>query len=396
MLLEPKVESLMLKKICLLILTTLSSVYGNAGKKTICLNMIVKDESAVIERCLESVLPLIDTWVIVDTGSTDGTQKIIKKYLRKIPGKLYERPWVNFEHNRNEALNLAQGKADYILIMDADDFLRFDEGFQFPTLDKQLYYFSFEYGGTTYQRPQLIQSNLPWKWVGVLHEYLDCEIPVSRDVLKGVTYVEQKEGNRSTDPEKYLKDAKILEAALKKDPSNSRNTFYLAQSYRDAGMKEKALETYLKRASMQGWGEEVFYSLYSAALLQEQLENPYEEIVDGYTRAFMSRPNRAEPLYRLALFFRNHDNFLLGYLTASQGLTIQKPNDLLFIESWIYEWGLLMEKSVSAYWIGKYQECLDLSMKILHLENLPEHVKTCTEKNIEFALSKLQEQREAS
>ena len=208
--------------------------------------------------------------------------------------------------------------------------------------------------------------------------------------------MEQKEGNRSADPEKYIKDAKILETALKEDPTNERNTFYLAQSYRDAGMSEKSLETYLKRASMQGWDEEVFYSLYSAAKLTADLDRSYEEIVDSYTAAYTSRPNRAEPLYHLALFFRNHDNFLLGYLTASQGLQLPKPDDLLFVETWIYEWGLLMEKSVSAYWLGRYQECLDLSMKILRLKNLPEHVKTCTEKNIEFTISKLQEQRVAS
>jgi len=396
MLFWPNTESQMVRAIFFLILTTLSSIYGIEKKKTICLNMIVKDESAVIERCLESVLPIIDTWVIVDTGSTDGTQKVIKKYLRKIPGKLYERPWVNFEHNRNEALNLAQGKADYLLIMDADDYLRFDEDFQLPKLDKQLYFFNFELGGTTYKRPQLIQSKLPWKWVGVLHEYLDYSFTTSVDVLKGVTYVEQREGNRSRDPEKYIKDAKILEAALQKEPNNSRYIFYLAQSYRDAGLKEKALENYLKRASLQGWNEEVFHSLLSAAKLKEQLEKPYREIVNSYTEAYTCRPSRAEPLYYLALFFRNQKNFLLGYLTASQGLQLPKPHEILFVESWIYDWGLLMEKSVSAYWLGRYQECLDLSREILRLENLPEHVKTCTEKNIEFAISKLQEHRIAS
>src|SRR5690242_19150411 len=82
--------------------------------RKICLNMIVKNESAVIRRCIDSVRPLIDYWVIVDTGSTDGTQKIIKNHLKDIPGELYQRPWKNFEHNRNEALTLAKGKSDYI------------------------------------------------------------------------------------------------------------------------------------------------------------------------------------------------------------------------------------------------------------------------------------------
>ena len=85
----------------------------------------------------ESVTPLIDSWVIVDTGSTDGTQKIIREYLKDIPGNLYERPWVNFSHNRNEALELAKGKADYILFMDADDKLSFQSPVQTPRTDRR-------------------------------------------------------------------------------------------------------------------------------------------------------------------------------------------------------------------------------------------------------------------
>src|SRR2546428_69578 len=73
-------------------------------KHKICLNMIVKNESHVITRCLGSVLPLIDYWVIVDTGSDDGTQKIIKDFMQEkgVSGELHERPWINFSHNRNE------------------------------------------------------------------------------------------------------------------------------------------------------------------------------------------------------------------------------------------------------------------------------------------------------
>ena len=104
------------------------------AKETVCLNMIVKNEKDVIRRCLDSVIPVIDYWVIVDTGSEDGTQKIILDHLKNIPGELHERPWKNFEYNRNEALDLARECADYILFMDADDTLVFDGEPQFPEL----------------------------------------------------------------------------------------------------------------------------------------------------------------------------------------------------------------------------------------------------------------------
>src|SRR5271165_2538983 len=101
---------------------------------SVCLCMIVRNEAPVIRRCLESVKPMIDYWVIVDTGSTDGTQEIIKDYMKEIPGELFERPWQNFEHNRNEALTLARGKAEYVLIIDADDILIYDSDFRMPKL----------------------------------------------------------------------------------------------------------------------------------------------------------------------------------------------------------------------------------------------------------------------
>src|SRR5207253_8341109 len=88
--------------------------------KTICLVMIVKNEAAVIGRCLDSVKGIINHWVICDTGSTDGTQQVIEESLRGIPGQLEQVPWVDSGHNRTQALKFAKGKADYHLLIDAD------------------------------------------------------------------------------------------------------------------------------------------------------------------------------------------------------------------------------------------------------------------------------------
>src|SRR3954470_18971390 len=105
------------------------------NRPTVCLNMIVKDEAHVIRRCLDSVRPLIDSWVIVDTGSTDGTQDVIREHLGDLPGTLMERPWVDFAHNRTEALDYARGAADYTFVIDADEVLELDEGFELPLLE---------------------------------------------------------------------------------------------------------------------------------------------------------------------------------------------------------------------------------------------------------------------
>ena len=138
----------------------------NEAGQTICLNMIVKNEAPVIRRCLDSVLPIIDYWVIVDTGSTDGTQDIIRAHLRDVPGELHERPWRDFAYNRSEALDLARGKSDYTFIIDADDTLEMAPGTTMPTLTAGSYTVEISDTATVYQRTQLVRSAMPWRYRG--------------------------------------------------------------------------------------------------------------------------------------------------------------------------------------------------------------------------------------
>jgi len=99
---------------------------------TICLNMIVKNESLIVQRLLDSVLPIIDTYCICDTGSTDNTMDIIRTYFKDkgITGILLSEPFQNFSYNRNFSLQACKGLSDYILFLDADmvlDIQQFDK-----------------------------------------------------------------------------------------------------------------------------------------------------------------------------------------------------------------------------------------------------------------------------
>src|ERR1700730_6382681 len=90
-------------------------------RPTICLVMIVKNESGVIERCLNSARPHIDSWIIVDTGSDDDTCERVERTLIEVPGRLEHRPFVNFGHNRTELMELAyRQRSDWLLLLDAD------------------------------------------------------------------------------------------------------------------------------------------------------------------------------------------------------------------------------------------------------------------------------------
>lgn len=371
------------------IITLCACLEAEEAHKTICLNMIVKNESKVITRCLTSVKPFIDHWVIVDTGSTDGTQDIIKEFMKDMPGELHERPWVHFEQNRNEALALAKGKADYVLFIDADEVLAFAPDFKKPEFDKDFYYIYTEYSGLRYCRVQLINNKLDWKWTGVLHETVGCDQAKSRAILEGVTNVVRTDGCRSQDPRKFQKDAEVLETALKTDPNNSRYVFYLAQSYRDAGEYAASLKNYEKRITMGGWDQEVFWSMLQVGILQEALDMPADTVASSYFKAFLYRPVRAEPLYRIANYYRKNGNNLLAYRIASMGMSIPVPDDILFVEHWIYDYGLLLEHSICTYWLGKYEDSLAGCNKLLGMSDLPENVRECVERNLVWVNSKI-------
>lgn len=375
----------------LILFRVLSAEEQVEKKKTICLNMIVKNESKVIRRCLDSVLPIIDYWVIVDTGSDDGTQKIIKDYMKDVPGELHERPWINFEHNRNEALQLAKGKADYLLFIDADEILAYDKDFRLPSLKEDFYYIMTHFSGTAYARIQLIKNSLNWKWTGILHETINSPEARTHALLAGVINDVHTDGARSLDPDKYKKDIKILEAGLRDEPNNSRYVFYLAQSYKDAEDYENSLKYYKKRVEMGGWNEEIFYSLLQIGVLEQILNKDPEAILNAFTKAYHYRPSRMEPLYYLANYYRIKGNYALGYLIGSIAAKMPMTKDILFVQKWMYDYGALLELSICSYWIGKYDECAQICHRILTIPNLPKNVQECVERNLAFANSKMME-----
>ncbi len=352
-------------------------------KKTVCLNMIVKNESEIIERCLASVKPMIDYWVIVDTGSSDQTQQIIQTVMRDIPGELHEAKWVNFEHNRNEALNLARDKSDYLLFIDADEILTFSESFIKPKLDKDYYISTVQQAnGLSYQRILLINSHLHWQWHGVLHEVVTSPQAKTFELLLGVVnFSNTADGARSKDPKKYHHDAQILEDALSKDPTNSRYTFYLAQSYANAQEYSLALKNYTKRAAMGGDNAEIFWSLYCIPRLQKLLNEPVETVVKNFWNAFQYQPLRAEPLFELINYYLANHNYPLAYILSKHACSISIPNDMIFVDQRIYDYGLLIQLADTAYLMGMYEESSQAIAQLLANPRLPQQERIRLEQN---------------
>jgi len=321
-------------------------------KNNICLNMIVKNESKVIKRCLASVKSLIDYWVIIDTGSDDGTQGVIREYMKNIPGQLFERTWVDFAYNRNEALSLAKDKGHYILFIDADDWLQISKGFKLPELIQNYYAIDFLHGQCRSMQVLLVNNRIDWKWEGVIHEAIDYSA-ASGEYLKGIVKWNAHDGNRSIDLRlKNLRDAQTLEIALKDEPENSRYVLHLGGCYEAAEKYALALDSFEKRILMGGDPRELFFSLYRIGALQERLGMKPEIFINSYLRAYLYRPHRLEPLYCLANYFIQTNCYLLGYLIARFALSIPFFDDFYFTQYPIYEYGLKDQMSQCASLLG--------------------------------------------
>ena len=176
----------------------------------------------------------------------------------------------------------------------------------------------------------------------------------------------------------------------------SRYTFYLGRSYHDAGENDKALPYFLKRAELGYWIEEVFMSLYGAAHVQKALGRPFDEVIATFLRAADAAPHRAEALHAASQLCRENRKFADGYEYARRGLAIAPPAHGLFVAPWIYEYGLLDEFAVNAYWIGRYGECLEACTRLLSEGKLPEQMRGRINKNADFARDKLASRAQAT
>lgn len=324
------------------------------SRPIVCLNMIVRNESHVIKRCLESVKDFIDCWVICDTGSTDDTISVIYDTMHGVPGECIERPWVSFGENRTQALNYATDvfEFDYLLFIDADETLTFSVHPRSIPLTEDAYFFRAQYGSMEYARACLVSIKHHWKWVGVLHEYLHSDTAKITSTLEGVVLNIYPEGARSKDPQKFLKDIETLKNGIATEPDNTRYKFYLAQSYRDAGLVREAYEAYKHRASLGGWDQEVWYSKYMAAKLSINLNEPFEVSLLLHLEAIEFRTSRNEAYISLCRLFASKKMWLSAKAYAHLAVLNGKSADTLFVDIEAYLWQPFDELALANYYLG--------------------------------------------
>lgn len=359
---------------------------------TIGLYLIVKNEAEHLPRLLDNVKGCFDQIVLVDTGSTDDTKLIFWDWIHAhshggMFASTHDFTWVDdFGAARQYALDKLD--TDWCVWMDADD--RADRlDLMRPVLNAvdnapdDVTGVLMPYAWTPTFTGMLLRATRRGKsrWEGRLHE---------TQVLDGATarsdtidfYTTRPSGHRSLEH-----DAAVLRMECREDPSRTRPVFYLAQTYKDMGLRNSALESYDQRVRMGGWAEEVFYSMHMGACLAADLDQP--KWPERFIAAIEFRPSRPEPYYELARRYR-----LLGYnrsalMYAYAGLNLTPSTDILFVHRVVEHWGLMFEASIAAFYCGDPRTTREMSEKLLARYDLPEAHREAVKLNLEHALAAL-------
>jgi len=361
-------------------------------ERKICLNMIVKNESKIIKRCLNSVKDIVDYVSICDTGSTDNTVALIEEFMREnqIPGKIHHHVWKNFGHNRTLSATAAQDTLKelnfdlantYLLLLDADMQLEIDPSFNFLPLIADEYYILQKDDWQSYYNTRLIRASLPWTSIGPTHEYWSCNKKILKLNLPTLQIDDRNDGGSKSD--KFHRDLQLLLDGLKEEPDNVRYMFYLAQTYNCLECHDDSIKWYKKRIAAGGWFEEVWYSKLMIGTIYDAMDL-WDQALHWYLEAYQSNPDRAEPLQKIACHYRENSQNHLAYLFAKQGSRIPFPNNqVLFISRPAYEYQFDEEISIAAFYCPSFKEEGFLAAdKLVFNKKVPQYIKDQSYRNL--------------
>lgn len=364
----------------------------------LCLNMIVKNESKIILRLLESVVDLIDAYCICDTGSTDDTVNMIETFFREkaIPGKVIVEPFRDFGYNRSFALKACDDiPAEYILLLDADMIFWRNTDISPVDFKKMLTADAYHvYQGSDtyyYKNTRIVKNNRGFKYWGVTHEYVENPSGAVQDRLERNVVFIKDIGDGGSKQDKFLRDIRLLLKGLEENPNNDRYTFYLANSYKDSGQYEKAIEYYRNRVKIGGWIEEVWYSHYQIGKCYKALDQ-IEKAICAWMDAYQSWPNRIESLYEIVQHYRYNGKNQLSYLfyTIADRMRKDHPErDYLFMQRDVYDYKLDFELSILAYYVNLDKYDLNVvNMKVISDAHVEEWIAKNVLSNYKFTVER--------
>lgn len=362
---------------------------------TICLNMIVKNESKIIKRLLESVTPLVDSYCICDTGSTDDTIQIIETYFRerRIIGKVIREPFRDFGYNRTFALQACLGmiNADYLLFLDADMVLQISPNLNIKEFTQSLVhdgYFILQ--GTesfSYKNMRIVKNQPGQSYWGVTHEYFR---PPPNAVLSHVDKAHlfiSDIGDGGSKQGKFERDVKLLKKGLEESPDDERYTFYLANTYRDMGEHDNAITYYKKRIAIGGWVQEVWSSYFNIGLCYKLLKDMPTALF-YWLEAYEYHQDRIENLYEIVIYYRQQAKHKLAYhyyrLAEYHRQQTKRNGDELFVFDDVYEYKLDYEFTILGHYVAHTENLRLKCMSVLSHPNTPDYICLSILSNYKF------------
>lgn len=325
------------------------------------LALIVKNEAHGLAKTLRSFKNVIDTWTVYDTGSTDGTQDLVRAELASVPGRLVEGPFGDFSTARNLCLDLhADGphKTAWTFMPDADDILV--NGFDLrawltkltveTTPVPEAILVNLVRGNLDYYLPLLMRTSARKRYKGRVHEHLDYVATVRLPHVK-LTQEIQPQSAEAT-KRRWERDLHLLAADVAANPKDPRALFYLAQTHECLGNHITALEVYHRRVAAGGWRDETFEAKRRIAALEKKLRDDDLWIISALD-AYIIDPRRAETIYEIAEHYRMKDNHALAYLYGSRAACLPKPETTMFVDPDVYRYKAADVAAISGYYLAK-------------------------------------------
>jgi len=319
--------------------------------------MIVKNESKIITRLMQSVLPIIDSYCICDTGSTDNTIELIQTFFKShnISGKIVNEPFKDFAHNRNFALKSAVGMSDFVLLLDADMVLDVKNFNKNLLNNYDTFYILQGNEHFYYQNVRIVRNSGLCSYWGVTHEYINTPSSSRYHLIEKNQLFIVDIGDGGAKGDKFERDIRLLTQGLIDEPGNGRYYFYLANSYHDNGQHEKAIEIYQKRIDAKGWLQEIFYSYYKMGNCYKQLGR-MNDAVCCWMLGFEALPERLETIYEIMHYYRNiSKNRLVGEFYRMAKDVLDKKffkDDYLFLHNDVYTHKIYYEYSIAAFYLN--------------------------------------------
>lgn len=351
---------------------------------TLGLAVIARDEERTLPRLLNSCAGAFDEVVLVDTGSTDATVARFHAWAatqEETACRVASFAWIDdFGAARQVALE-ALG-TDWCAWADCDDVLVGAPLLRAAAADAPAAVTAlsarYDYAPAEFSRLVRLVRRGQGRWRGAIHEALDVEGPVEPIPGDTIRWVHQPLEHDGPKPRMH-RDLEILERLHAEDPADARTAFYLAQTHRDVGNRERAVALYEHRAGLDGWDEETFYARFQAGLLM--VDHDWQRAMSSLIAAWEMRPQRMEPVQALSANLRVRGEYETADLFARRGLGVPPPPDDLFVASWVYDWGMLFERSITAYWLGDLAAARAACSVLLGRDDLPGEHRVQTEHN---------------